>query len=448
VIEYFIDPLMIARKRRRREYREICHIKTPSELLSYQESHLTALLLHAYNNVPYYHRVFNEIELVQRGKVDLSKFDHIPVLTKDMLRRFGSELISKDHNARHPFYDKSGGSTGEPVRFMQDRGLLRWMAATWYFYHRDMLGIEEPSAKKILLWGSEKDLLQGTIGFKAKLKNWLTHTVALNSFRMEQEDIDRYVDKINSYKPDIVNGYAGSLFELCRRVEGENIKLYSPKIILSAAETLHNNMRDVIESSFGSSVSNFYGSREAPCMAAECRNGSMHVFSFMHNLEVLNDDNRPVKNGEEGKVVVTTLHNYSMPLIRYEMGDTAIQGDSGCSCRSVLPTLQQVTGRIVDHFVKEDGTTVPGEFFIHLIGVVCNKGVIKKFRVIQEDTSKIRILLVPEKPLASSFTEDINRKIRKVMGNCDIVWDVVDDIEKSPSGKYVYTRSLVHRETN
>jgi len=151
-----------------------------------------------------------------------------------------------------------------------------------------------------------------------------------------------------------------------------------------------------------------------------------------------------VKNGEEGKVVVTSLHNYSMPFIRYEIGDTAIQGGGTCSCGSMLPTLAKVTGRIVDHFIRDNGTTVPAQFFIHLIGVVCQTGAIKKFQVVQEDYRKIRILVVLRSELPRSYMEDVEGKIRKVMGDYDILWNAVDDIPKSPSGKYTYTRSLVH----
>jgi phenylacetate-CoA ligase len=265
---------------------------------------------------------------------------------------------------------------------------------------------------------------------------------------MRQRNIERYIAKINSYQPELIRGYATSLFEVCRYAASNSLLLYSPKAVVSSAETLSDEMREVIESGFNTKVYDFYGSREAPCLAGECSEGSMHIFSFLHHLEVLNDDNQAVKNGEEGRIVVTSLHNYSMPLIRYEIGDTAIQGGGPCSCDNMLPTLSKVTGRIVDHFVIHNGTTVPAEFFIHLIGVVCHTGAIKKFQVIQEDYRKIRILVVLQSELPKSYREDVGSKIRKAMGNCDIVWDTVDDIPKSPSGKYSYTRSLVHKKAN
>jgi phenylacetate-CoA ligase len=137
----------------------------------------------------------------------------------------------------------------------------------------------------VLLWGPERDIFENSIGIKAKLSNSVTHIGFLNSFRRKKDDMSRYIDKINSYKQDIVRDYGGSLFELCRQADDENIRLHSQRIVVSAAETLHDDMRDVIEASFGSSVYNFYGSREAPCVAAECEHGSC---TFLDSCNISN----------------------------------------------------------------------------------------------------------------------------------------------------------------
>ena len=78
-------------------------------------------------------------------------------------------------------------------------------------------------------------------------------------------------------------------------------------------------MRQKIENIFGTKLYDFYGSREAACIAAECKYGLMHVFSFNNYVEILDNNDQPVEEGEEGKVIITNLHNYSMPLIRYEI---------------------------------------------------------------------------------------------------------------------------------
>ena len=428
----------------RDEYFEINNINDIDELLKFKENHLKKLLLYAYKHVPYYHLELKKAGVIHDETVDLSKFDKIPILTKEILRR--EELISDDYLTRKWYYNFSGGSTGEPIKFVQDLNYDRWYNATQDFYYKDILGVDEQSVKKIELWGSPRDLFQGSIGLKAKIGMWLRNTIWLNSFRMTEADMDKYVKTINLYKPDFIRGYAGSLFELCRYVEMKNIKIFSPKIVVSSAETLTNEMREKIESVFGTKLYDFYGSRETASLAGECKCGLMHIFEFNNYIEILDENDQPVKEGKEGRIIVTNLHNYSMPFIRYEIGDIAILGPNKCKCGNILPTLKKIHGRIEEQFIKKDGSIVIGYYFVHLLGVVLNKGFIKKFQVIQEDFNKIRILMVPNKILPNSEKRDIEDKIRMQMGqDCKIIWDFVDDIPKTKSGKYLYTKTLISR---
>jgi len=253
-----------------------------------------------------------------------------------------------------------------------------------------------------------------------------------------------YIKIINLQKPDLIRGYTGSLYELCRFAEREKYKIYTPKILVSAAETLRDEMRAMIEGVFGTKIYNFYGSRETASLAGECKYGLIHMFMFNNYMEILDKNNEPVKEGQEGRVIITNLHNYSMPFIRYEIGDMAILGSKNCKCGSPLPTLKRVTGRITDCFVKEDGTIIPAEFFISFIGVFWNKGLIKKFQVIQEDYKQIRILVVLAGDINKPEKKFIEDKIKIAMGkDCEIIWDFVNDIPKTKSGKYIYTKSLV-----
>jgi len=446
MIKEGIQKFLLRKYKFQKDYLEIAGISQKNALGRFIEQKRNSLFLHAYKHNKYYHQVFKEIDLIQDGKVDPSRIAGIPILTKDIIRKNQHELISDDYHTRKWFFNTSGGSTGEPIQLMQDDVYLKWGNATNYYYYKNILGIEEPTAKKVILWGSERDLFKGSIGFKAKIQNWLSNTVFLNSFRMTERDIERYIYVINSFKPEIVRGYAGSLYELCRYAEKNNLSLYSPKVVVSAAETLSNNMRETIESNFGTRVYDFYGSREVSNLAGECKEGLMHPFMFWNYQEVLDQHNQPVKEGEEGRVVVTNLFNYSMPLIRYEIGDMAVLGPDTCSCGLILPTFRKVSGRIVGHFIQSNGTTVPAEYFIHLIGVVCNKGEIDKFQVIQEDYDKIRILAVVKEELPDQYRCDIDAKIRLVMGQeCKIKWEFVDDIPKTQNGKYLYTKSMVWR---
>ena len=426
-----------------KQYFELQAVDTKDALLNFQHNHLTKLLSHSYHSVPYYGRIFEEIGLVNNGIVDISKFNDIPILSKEIIREFHEELISNEYTKRKWYYNSSGGSTGEPIKLIQDDLFSKWSYATNHYYYNDIIGIDLQKSKKILLWGSEKDIFEGGIGLKSKIINWLTDTVLLNSFRMTEEDMDDYIKIINSYKPDFIRGYAGSLYELCRYAEKKQMIIYKPKILVSAAETLRNEMRDKIEAVFETKLYDFYGSREVSNLAGKCTEGAMHVFMFWNYVEILDNNNQPVKEGEEGKVVVTNLHNYSMPLIRYEIGDMAVLGTEKCKCGNVLPTLNKVTGRITDHFIKKDGTIIHGEYFTHLFYL---KDWVKAFQVIQEDYNIIKLLVVSEDNIAEPKKKDIDDKIKTVMGqDCKIIWNFVDEIPKTKSGKYLYTKSMVWR---
>lgn len=419
--------------------KEYNHLK----LVNCPDTYLRKLLLHAYHNVHYYIEILEGIGIVENDKVNLSKFGEIPILTKETIREHQKKLISKDYITRKWYYNSSGGSTGEPTRFVQDDLYDRWGSATFYYYYKDILGIDEPNVKKIILWGSERDLFQGSVGWNKKIAHWLTNTVFLNSFRMTEEDMKRYIETINSYKPDLIRGYAGSLYELCKYAERKDIKVYTPKLVVSSAEMLNDEIREKIETVFETKVYDYYGSREINNIAGECKEGLMHILSFHNYFEVLDNHNQPVKEGEEGKVIVTNLHNYSMPFIRYDIGDMAVLGPSECRCGNPLPTLRKITGRITEHLIREDGTIISGSALTLTFNL---KDWVKTFQIIQEDYKKVRILIVLKDNVKELEKKEIEDRMKLLMGeDCQVIWEFVDDIPQTQTGKYLYIRCLLQR---
>jgi phenylacetate-CoA ligase len=106
-----------------------------------------------------------------------------------------------------------------------------------------------------------------------------------------------------------------------------------------------------------------------------------------------------------------------------------------------LPTLRRITGRITDHFKRNDGSIIHGEYFTHLFYL---KDWVTSFQIIQEDYEKIRIVIVKKNEINPADTSEIEMKIRLVLGkNCTIVWDLVDQIPKTKTGKYLFTKSEI-----
>ncbi|MFH1371297.1 MAG: phenylacetate--CoA ligase family protein [Planctomycetota bacterium] len=417
--------------------------ETPETFARYQEEKLSKLLIHSYMNVPYYRKVLDEAAVIREGKVCLENFQHIPVLTKDIIRREGENLYSRDHTKRSSYPNSSGGSTGEPVRFIQDRHYKDWSLAC-AFYLNTMAGkdVGEPELK---LWGSERDILKGSEKLSTKIDRWLFNVEMLNSFLMTEENIGDYVRKWNRIKPKLVNAYTSSIYDFARHIKTAQIKIFRPQVIICSAETLTPDVRNFIEETFGCPALNHYGSRDGGMIACEClKKEGLHTFPINTKIEILDDRLKPCQPGQMGNVYVTTLDNFSMPLIRYSIGDMAIPAKTPkCSCGRGTPLIETVVGRHIEVFKTRDGKVVPGEFFIHFVGVVYNKGIVKKFQVIQKkyDYILIKAVILDNQKFAETIPALVD-SIRKVMGqDCKVEFEYVDDIPPTKSGKYLYTIS-------
>jgi len=134
----------------RKEYLEISRIYDKNDLLEFKNLYLKKLILHAYEKVPYYHRLLKTTNIINNTAIDLSKFENIPILTKEKIRN--EVIISKDYKKRNWYYNTSGGSTGEPTKFIQDINYNKWYNVTETYYYKDILNIDQLNAKKIILW--------------------------------------------------------------------------------------------------------------------------------------------------------------------------------------------------------------------------------------------------------------------------------------------------------
>lgn len=422
--------------------------KSRDEILGIRDQMLIDLIEHSYKNVPYYKKTLEQSEVVINGKVCLENYHKLPLLTKDVLKENFDDLKSTDLDKRDWFINSSGGSTGEPVRFIQEKEYKVWGKALKYLYEYWMC--YEFGMKKIQLWGSERDLFWNKEPWNVKLGRFLRNEVWLNSFRMDQENMKSYVETINKEKPVQILSYADAIYELSKFIKSKNLEVHSPDAIMTSAGTLHDEMREIIEEVFEVKVFNRYGTREVGNVACESSTHDGLLIPPMYYVEILDKKGNVAPPGVLGEIVVTQLKNYAMPFLRYKIGDMGVLNNKISKSGLEWPVLEKVTGRITDVFRKSDGGVIVAEYLIHLIGVIMNKDWIRKYQLIQEDYDFIRVLLCPDKKIDNnkdtikndlSFIED---KIKLVMGNdCKIEFEFPSDIAPSPSGKYRYTISKV-----
>jgi phenylacetate-CoA ligase len=422
------------------------------EVEALQKQRLRALVSHAAAHVAYYRRTLREAGVVDaRGRIDLGPWSDVPLLDKTVLREQFEDLKSESLDRRTWKLNTSGGSTGEPARFIQDHAYREWNEGTARLFGA-WTGHQE-GTPRVVLWGSLRDLLVGRETPRVRLGRWLEGAAWLNAYGMDGERMKLFVEQINRTRPSLIHAYVESIYELAAFIDAEGLDVHSPDSVMTAAGTLHPWMRDVIERVFRAPVFNNYGLREVGGVASECdRHEGLHISPLTHYVEILRPDGLPTEVGEVGEVVLTSLTNYAMPLIRYQVGDMAAWAENSCSCGRSWPLLKEVTGRSTDVFVRKDGSKVYPQYFTQVM-VEIPSGWVRKFQVVQEHYDHVRIRLVadagcpdPREQYADSLNE-ISEKIRAAMGQrCRVDYDFVNDIEPTSSGKYRYVLSKVmHR---
>ena len=397
---------------------------------------LEAMLLRAASTVPYYSRVLKKAGVVEGGCVRIENFANIPFLTKEIVRREGENLYSRGHEARHSYENSSGGSTGEPVTFIQDRECWgrHWMTK---FVFNEWVGVR-PCDREMMLWGSLREILPAEENSVERLKKWLLNVRVLDAFRMGPEQMTRHVSRWNRFRPVLVWAFTQSIYEFARFIRASDLRVVPPRAITVTSEPLTEEMRTFVEQVIGCPVVNQYGSREVGPIACECaeQNG-LHILENGVKVEIVGEDGQAVGPGEQGEVVVTGLTNGSGPMIRYRIGDTAIPSDRRCACGRSFAMLESVTGRTVNHFRTRDGALVNAFCFIKLFYY---RPWVRAFQVRQKSYDLVVAYVLKTAEPPPGELDEMRAKARDAMGEgCELRFEFVDDLPPSPSGKYLHT---------
>ncbi len=399
---------------------------------------LRRVLFHASAEVPYYREAWAALGIRPEAVADPEDFRCLPILTKEVIRTRRADLVAATHRGRNTV-KSTGGSTGVPVHFEHDRGSYEWRIATrmrgygWAGY--------EDGERALYVWG----VPVGNPPWRQRFKEGLHHAILrqryVNSFRFSEDRLAACLRTMQRFRPRFVVAYTMPIYQLARFVLDRGLRAWRPQAILTGAEKLYPPQRAAIAAAFGCPVFNTYGSREFMLIASECpeRQG-LHLSAENLYVEVMRDG-RPAKPGELGELVVTDLHNYGMPFIRYAIGDVGIASDRRCPCGRGLPLLEDVEGRVLDLIVTPDGRMVPGEFFPHLMKEFSE---VRQFQVVQMSRDRVAISLVLAHPLVEDRLAYLRREILAVLGG-ELALELrfVDEIPLTASGKHRVTVSRI-----
>jgi phenylacetate-CoA ligase len=418
------------------EYRKILEATQwlkREEVLHLQQERLTGLLNHAYENVPYYHKVFKDRGLRPSDVRTVEDLKKLPILKKRDIARMPQQLMSKSLSEREMMPYNTAGTTAESLRFYRTKDDVSWNVAAEFRTYG--WGGYELGDKLALIWIFEPNQLKNPL---FKLRNLATRQTVSNTRELSEESIRSLSERMRRVKPAFLRGLASKLYMLAMYVlaEGTPQKL---KAVFSTSEILLPSQRKVIERAFGCEVFDYYGSHEVLSMASECEEHSgYHIASENVLLEFVKDGEQ-VAPGERGTILVTSLHNYAMPFIRYDIGDTGKPSDETCRCGRGLSLFKSLEGRTYESFVTGDGTIQT----LRDLDIFFENLPVRMFQIVQTSRDDILIKIVKADEYSQRDTDFIERYIawpRPHKANIKV--ELVDSIPSERSGK---TRYLISK---
>jgi len=407
-----------------------------------QFGQLTLLLRHCIEHVPYYQHLLDKKKL--SSIVNEAQWNEIPVLTRNEVQQAGNDLVSKKVPADHGKVklQRTSGSTGKPVETLATEiDTFFWNVFTL----RDHLWHQRDYSKKLAA-------IRFTHGEKAKLPsgetfaNWGGATNGLYEtgdcvMLCITKPIAEQITWLQKEQPHYLLTHPSVLKELALHCQREKIELPSLCEVRSISEALPEGLRDLCRQVWGVPLVDLYSTIELGYLALQCpEHEHYHVQSEGVFLEVLDENNQPCAAGEVGRVIVTNLHNFAFPMIRYEVGDYAEVGEP-CDCGRGLPVIKRIMGRYRNVLI-----TASGERRYPRLGIqdLYEIAPIRQVQVVQHTLEDITVKLVPERQLCEEEKKQLLGKYQTLLGvSFTIKLQLVESIERSASGKYEEFMSLL-----
>lgn len=371
---------------------------------------LKEILIYSYENVPYYKKLFDKCKFNPYEMTSIVDMNCLPFLSKDIIiNNFDDLKSNEDINC---YVAATGGSTGKPLKVLLDTKSIYEEKAFIYNYWAE-LGYDYKKSKTITLRGVE-------FGNKIYKANPIDNQIILSPFRLNKDTLPKYIKIINKFKPEFIHGYPSAIYNLCKLINAENIKLkVNIKGVFFVSENVDPVEKKYIEETLDCKSLIFYGHSERAVFAEKYEDG--YRFNGLYGaVEFI-----PEKEKDHYSIVCTGFINKKMPLIRYKLDDVAIIKDGKID--------------IVGHWDKEMLIGKNDEK-ISMASINFHNDVFKKIKMYQfEQHTKGAVILkiVEDDKLSEDDIKQIKNALNvKLKGVIDFTIKIVDKIELTNRGKH------------
>ncbi len=414
-------------------------------------------LEYANSRVPYYMKIFKEIDFSPKDIKQLDDIKMLPTLTRQDVIEYYKEMVDTRFQSSIRIADNSERGLGEPISFagFRKHKLVRNTSsgstgAPTIFYEngsitssnwanemrmRSWYGIN-PGAKEMRMARISTEFMQKNRTLL--MRKYLWNQLILPGTNLSDTDYEICYRSVRKFRPKVFWGFTSALSGFAEYIEnnGKDISQLRPQLIITWAAPLYEHEEKKLKSVFGCPVTNIYGAREVGHIAAICPQGSFHI--NQESLFVETDDvNGDYGGNDVGEILVTTLENTPMPFIRYRMGDVGRVSSSDCSCGRSLQVMKEFLGRTGEIFITRDGRMISPNFWCRTFMNDRIAKAFKRFQVIYRRDGNICIKLV-RKDNNSYEAESLLKEFLKKNFHSDIKvdFDYVEKIEPRISGKY------------
>ena len=375
---------------------------------------------------------------------NVSDWNTIPILTKSDLQQPLQERLSTGFTANKVYVNKTSGSSGDPFIFAKDKfcHALTWASIQdrfgWY-------NLDFNSSKQARFYGIPLDR-KGY--YTERIKDALSHRYRFSIFDLSDKALELCLAKFKRTTFDYINGYTSSIVQLAKYLKRKQIVLNdvcpSLKACIVTSEMLFEDDKQLMELQFGVPVINEYGASELDLIAFQNPNNLWQVNSETLFVEIVDNNDEPVPNGEEGRIIITSLYNKAHPFIRYDLGDIAKLSKSS-TLRT--PILEHLVGRTNDIAVLPSGKKAAGLTFYYVTkSIIEDDGNVKEFIVKQLKKDTFKIYYVSTEELTSTKTKTIATEMENYLEDgLTILFERQNQLQRSKSGKLKQFSSLINQ---
>lgn len=369
-------------------------------------------------------------------------WNSIPVMTKRHLQQPLGHRLSEGFNIKNIHIHKTSGSSGDPFIFAKDKFCH---ALTWAVF-QDRFGwldIDFNSSKQARFYGIP---LHKKGYYKERIKDALGNRFRFSVFDLSDTQLKKNLIKFKTTPFDHINGYTSSIVQFAKFLKKEKVVLNnlcpSLKYCIVTSEILFETDKKLIETQFGIPVINEYGAAELGLIAFQNKKSEWIINSDDLFVEILDDDNRILPYGEEGRVVITSLFNKAHPFIRYDLGDLGVLSKKSTLKKPILETL---IGRTNDIAELPSGKKAAGLTFYYITkSIIEDDGNVKEFIIEQHTKRSFKIKYSSDRTLSSEeikrITSGIDTYLEKGLS---LEFEKQDPIKRSKSGKLKQFKSFL-----